>query len=250
MAITGAVPFAARAHVAMLIGGFRSPSAIMYCAYGTDDTAPNNNNDSLGAEVDRATAVVTATVGANFEATATLTIPYDLTIGEVGLFNAYNELMYREGGMSVAKEEDDTYTITFNGTVISWDDSGFSTGGKVETRDLIINNSSPEAFTHIAYGTGTTAENATHTTLATETERVAASVETLSILSPFDTIRFAGLFSAVSSATTISEIGVFNDATAGDMLRRELLDNTVSIPAGQKPVVVLDVIIRGSTSTA
>jgi len=249
MAISGSAPWVGRAHVAQLIGGVRSPSATLYCAYGTDNSAAVEADAGLGAEVARAAATISATAGIHFEAVYVFTIPYDLTIGEVGLYNAYGELIYREGGMSRAKEEDDAYTVKCEIDVDSYAANRFTTGGNTEVRDLIINNSNPVAFTHIAFGTGTTAESAAHTTLATETERVAATIDFLSVLAPFDTIRFAGLFTAVATATTVSEIAVFNAAAGGDMLVRELLDNTVSIPAGQRPVVVIDVILGGDTDT-
>lgn len=249
MAITGAAPMVGRAHVAQLIGGVRSPSATLYCAYGTDNTAPVDTDERLGAEVARGAATITATSGGAFEATYAFTIPYDLTVGEVGLYNTFGELIYREGGMATAKEEDDSYTVTCEIDVDSYTSNRFTTGAVTEIRDLIINNSSPSAFTHIAFGTGTTAESAAHTTLATETERVAATIDFLSVLAPFDTIRFAGLFTAVTSATTVSEIAVFNASTGGDMLLRELLDNTVVIPVGHRPVVVVDIILGGAADT-
>lgn len=249
MAITGAAPMVGRAHVAQLIGSVRSPSSTLYCAYGTDDTAPVDTDERLGAEVARGAATVTAAAGGSFEATYAFTIPYDLTIGEIGLYNNFGELIYREGGMSTAKEADDDYTVTCEIDVDSYVANRFTTGGITEVRDLIINNSTPVAFTHIAFGTGTTAESAAHTTLATETERVVATIDFLSVLAPFDTIRFAGLFTAVATATVVSEIGVFNAATGGDMLTRELLDNTVTIPAGHRPVAVIDIILGGAEDT-
>jgi hypothetical protein len=249
VAITGAAPYVGRTHVAHLIGGVRSPSTTLYCAYGIDSTAPVDTDGRLGAEIARGIATVTPTAGGSFEATYVFTIPYDLTVGEVGLYNVYGELIYREGGMAVAKEEDDSYTVTVAIDVDSYIGNRFTTGGVTEVRDLIINNSSPVAFTFIAFGTGVTAESAAHTTLATETERVAVTVYLLSILAPFDTIRFAGLFSAVASTTTVSEVAIFNASSGGDMLLRELIDNPVEIPAAQKPVVVIDVILGGDTDT-
>ncbi|GAJ11765.1 unnamed protein product [marine sediment metagenome] len=161
----------------------------------------------------------------------------------------YGELIYREGGMSVAKEEDDSYTVTCAIDVDSYGANRFTTGAITEVRDLIINNSSPAAFTHIAFGTGTAVEAAARTTLATETERIAAEIYFLSVLAPFDTIRFAGLFTAVAANTTVTEVAVFNAAESGDMLVRELLDNTVVIPAGMRLVVVIDVILGGDADT-
>ena len=249
MAITGAAPYTGRAHVAQLIGGIRTPSATLYCAYGLDNTAAADTDERLGAEVARGIATITPAAAGSFEATYAFTIPYDLTVGEVGLYNSFGELIYREGGYSTAKEEDDSYTVTVEVDVDSYVGNRFTTGGVTEVRDLIINNSTPVAFTHIAFGTGTTAESAAHTTLATETERVAAEIYFLSVLAPFDTIRFAGLFTAVVSSTVVTEIAIFNAASSGDMLMRELLDITVTIPSGQRPVGVIDVILGGDAAT-
>lgn len=249
MAITGAAPIVGRAHVALLIGGVRSPSATLYCAYGTGTAAAVDTQERLVTEVARGAATITAGAAGSFEATYAFTIPYDLTVGEVGLYNVYGELIYREGGMSTAKEEDDVYTVTCEIDVDSYGAYRFTTGAITEVRDLIINNSSPAAFTHIAFGTGTTAESAAHTTLATETERVAATVDFLSVLAPFDTIRFAGLFTAVASSTVVTEVAIFNAASGGDMLMRELLDIAVTIPSGQRPVGVIDVILAGAADT-
>ena len=157
MGITGAAPFVGRAHVAQLIGGIRTPSATLYCAYGLDNTAAADTDERLGAEVARGIATISVGAGGNFEATYAFTIPYDLTVGEVGLYNVYGELIYREGGYSTAKEEDDAYTVGVAVDVDSYVSNRFTTGAVTEVRDLIVNNSSPAAFTHIAFGTGTTA---------------------------------------------------------------------------------------------
>lgn len=249
MAITSAAPFVGRSHVAQLIGGIRSPSSTLYCAYGLGTDAAVNADERLVAEVSRGAATVTAVSTDSFEATHAFIIPYDLTVGEVGLYNVFGELIYREGGYSVAKEEDDSYTVTVEIDVESYVSNRFTTAGITEVRNLMINNSSPSAFTHIAFGTGTTAESAAHTALVSETERVAATIDFLSVLAPFDTIRFAGLFTAVTSAKAVSEIAVFNASSGGDMLLRELSDIVVTIPTSQRPIVVIDVILGGAPDT-
>lgn len=120
-----------------------------------------------------------------------------------------------------------------------------TTGGITEVVDLLGNVSSPIEYGWIAYGTGTTAESAAHTTLATETARVAATVSLVSILAPEDTLRFFALATA-GSTITLTEIGVFNDADSGegDMLGRILLDTPVSVTAEDQIILIYDFPIK------
>ena len=103
-----------------------------------------------------------------------------------------------------------------------------TTTGRHELVDLAGNLSTPVEFGWIAYGTGTTAENKAHTTLATETDREAATIEIISVYAPHDTMRFYYLFTA-AAAYTVTEIAVFNAATAGTMLGRKLLTYSVDV---------------------
>lgn len=88
---------------------------------------------------------------------------------------------------------------------------------------LLGGTDTPVDFTYIAYGSGTTAVAAGDTALGTQTgSRAVATVETLSILKPNDTVRFSANIVAVAAGTA-TEIGVFTAATAGTMLLRTLL---------------------------
>lgn len=99
---------------------------------------------------------------------------------------------------------------------------GLTTAGLTEIIYLLGDISTPVEFGWIAYGTGTTAESTAQTALITETARTAATVSLVSVLAPQDTIRFTGIFT-VATAITITEVGVFNVVTSGDMIGRALL---------------------------
>lgn len=86
----------------------------------------------------------------------------------------------------------------------------------------------PVPFSYIAYGTGTTAEGIALTALATEVERAAATVEIVSTYTPNDTVRFSHEFTAAGTISA-TEVGVFNDSTAGTMLGRKLVNGTTGV---------------------
>jgi hypothetical protein len=81
-------------------------------------------------------------------------------------------------------------------------------------------------FPYIAYGTGTTAEATNLTTLTTETDRVAATIEIISVYAPFDTLRVSGAFTIGTSPPVVTEIGVFSASTSGTMWARKLVGAT------------------------
>ena len=80
----------------------------------------------------------------------------------------------------------------------------------------------PKPFAYIAYGTGSTAEGIALTALATETARAAATVEIVSTNTANDTVRFWNEFTA-DGAKTVTEVGVFDASSTGNMLGRKLL---------------------------
>ena len=83
----------------------------------------------------------------------------------------------------------------------------------------------PATVTHFAVGTGTTAVLGAQTTLTTEVEREAITVATTA--SKTVTIKYY-LSSATANGNTLAEIGLFNDATTGDMFARALLTPTIA----------------------
>ena len=120
--------------------------------------------------------------------------------------------------------------------------------GRIEIVNLMGNLSTPIEFGWIAYGTGTTAESAGLTTLTTETDREAATVSIISVYAPNDTMRFSYVFD-VATGVTVTEIAVFNAATAGDMIGRKLLDNSVLTVTGGKLIAIYDVPLQEAKTT-
>ncbi len=90
-----------------------------------------------------------------------------------------------------------------------------------------INGSgSPAAATYIAVGTGATAANATDTTLQTETatsglSRASATVSLVTTTVTNDTAQLVVTFS-VSGTVAVTESGVFNAASSGTLLCRQV----------------------------
>lgn len=74
----------------------------------------------------------------------------------------------------------------------------------------------PTAMSNMAIGTGTTAADASQTTLVTETARSALSSTVVST----NTVTYTATFGAGSGTGAVTEAGIFNGATAGTMLNR------------------------------
>ncbi len=92
--------------------------------------------------------------------------------------------------------------------------------GKSETAGLLIGDTGATAFGYIAIGTGTTAPSASDTALETETHRASATTSLTTTNVTNDTAQLEATFNFTSSYA-ITESGIFNDATAGDMLARQ-----------------------------
>lgn len=93
--------------------------------------------------------------------------------------------------------------------------------GKAEVAQLIGAGLGGTAFQYIAIGTGTTAESATDTAMEIEIARKAATVTNTTTTVTNDTAQFVATFSSsdgLSGTAAVTEYGLFNDATAGDML--------------------------------
>jgi hypothetical protein len=96
------------------------------------------------------------------------------------------------------------------------------------------------AFTYIALGTGTGAESTADTTLGTEItdtglQRAAA---TCSYVADY-IARWTKTFSATGSKT-ITEVGLFNDASAGTMYLRKKFDAGISVVNGQDITILIE----------
>lgn len=98
--------------------------------------------------------------------------------------------------------------------------------GKAALANLAGNVSSPTAFTYLAVGTSTTAVAVNQTALGAEITtgglaRASATVSRVTTTVTNDTLRLE--YTWTSSAThAVEEIGIFNAASAGDMLARAL----------------------------
>jgi len=95
-----------------------------------------------------------------------------------------------------------------------------------EISGLVGNTGSKTAFTYLAVGTGTTASAATDTALETEItdtglERAAATVSQVTTTQTNDTLQLLKQWTATGSAA-VTEVGAFNDASAGTMLGRQV----------------------------
>jgi len=91
---------------------------------------------------------------------------------------------------------------------------------------LLAGDASAVPFTYLALGTGTTAASATDTTLETETSasglaRAAATVSRVTTTVANDTLQLLKAFTAGASVA-ITECGMFNDASVGTMLGRQV----------------------------
>ena len=91
--------------------------------------------------------------------------------------------------------------------------------GKADVADLIGGVNGIAAFDYIAIGTGTTAEAATDTALGTEVARGQATKSLITTNVTNDTLQLQFAFNFTSS-NAITEAGVFNASTGGDMLCR------------------------------
>lgn len=99
---------------------------------------------------------------------------------------------------------------------------------------LLAGDASAVPFTYLALGTGTTAAAATDTALETESsasglERAAATVSRVQTTVSNDTLQLAKTFTAGATAA-ITECGIFNDASTGTLLGRQVFSavNVVS----------------------
>ena len=117
-----------------------------------------------------------------------------------------------------------------------------TTAGKTEMAKLWAGETA-DAWTYIALGTGTTAANVADTTLETEKYRTAATVDLISVLYPEDTLLFRA--STTADATwTISEVGILNAASGGDLLCRTLPAKTKDVVANSKIITLYYVTIK------
>jgi len=186
--------------------------------------------------------------------TGLTTVPLSGTKVEVNFTNASvgedYHVIYRKAGSGEYAEltqlaTGTTYYLDTGltaGTIYTYkvrDLSGASTYGDYSSEATAT---PPVPFLYIAYGTGTTAEGVALTALTTETDRAAATVEIVSTHTANDTVRFSHEFT-IDGTVSVTEIGVFDDETAGTMLGRKLF-TAVAMTDQQTFIAKYDFIVK------
>lgn len=118
--------------------------------------------------------------------------------------------------------------------------------GKRETKNIITSaglaqiallagDATAVPFTYLALGTGTTAANIADTTLGAETvvsglARAVATVARVTTTVTNDTLQLTKVFTSAGANTAVTECGIFNAASIGTLLGRQVFTalNTIS----------------------
>lgn len=221
----------------------------------------------MNTEVTRSAATITRTNTTQTNDTLTLTVTFSptgdqvgKTMNELGVYDAASGGNLRwwgfpwlepDGLSGITIGSGDTVAVTIEWNVKQYSSSaGLTNAGMALLTALWGNVSSPVGVTYIAYGTGTTAESASLTTLTTETARVAATFSKESVYGTNDTLKWTATSTATGTVTP-TEIGVFNDSTAGTMLFRRLIVGSRAFTAGQKVGMLAKATLKdGSVSFA
>ncbi len=123
---------------------------------------------------------------------------------------------------------------------------GLTKTGLAEMANLGINDSSPNYWSHLAIGTGTTAFANTQTALVTPSgARVASTEERITTTHSNDTMRLHATFD-ITSPITITEVGIFNALTGGEMLARTVLTTPKAVTSGQVYALIYDIPIAAA----
>ena len=110
-------------------------------------------------------------------------------------------------------------------------DNLITDAGLEEVAKLIGSGLNGTSFGYIAFGTGTTVEANTDTTLETEIDRVQATIELDTTNVSNDTVKLTATHTA-SGTEGITEYGIFNAGSGGTMLSRKVKD-VVNLSAGE-----------------
>ena len=94
--------------------------------------------------------------------------------------------------------------------------------GRASVAGLMLVDVGGTAYDYLAIGTGTTASAATDTALEYKTHRVAGTGTRVTTTVTNDTAQLVVTFSGFSGSEAITEIGMFNAASAGTMLMRQV----------------------------
>ena len=104
--------------------------------------------------------------------------------------------------------------------------------GLAQIAGLLLTDIDGTAFDFVGIGTGTTGALATDTTLQTEKKRKAGTGTRITTTVTNDTAKLVATFSSadgLSGTDQITEVGMFNDASAGVMVMRQTF---TAIPCG------------------
>jgi len=93
--------------------------------------------------------------------------------------------------------------------------------GKASMAGLLLADVTEPAYDYVAIGTGTTPAAATDTALEFETHREAGTGTLTTVNVTNDTAQLVAIFSGYTGTEAVTEAGMFNDPTAGDMLCRQ-----------------------------
>ncbi len=102
-----------------------------------------------------------------------------------------------------------------------WHPNLVVTSGKNHIADQ-LSDKGEAAMSHMAIGTGTTAAVATDTALGTELDRNALTSKTQGTGSDANKVTYVASWAAGDGTGAITEAGIFNSASAGQMLNRSV----------------------------
>ena len=105
-------------------------------------------------------------------------------------------------------------TIALNDEIVQETENLVVTAGKNWVADRM--NNANTVMTHMAVGTGTTAAAAGNTTLVTENDRNALTSTTVTA----NAVAYVATWAAGDGTAALTEAGLFDAASAGDMLAR------------------------------
>jgi len=105
-------------------------------------------------------------------------------------------------------------TIAVNDEIVQETENLVVTAGKNWVADRM--NNANTVMTHMAVGTGTTAAAAGNTTLVTETDRNALTSTTVTA----NAVAYVATWAAGDATAALTEAGIFDAASSGDMLAR------------------------------
>ena len=109
-------------------------------------------------------------------------------------------------------------TIALNDEIVQETENLVVTAGKNQVADRM--NNANTVMTHMAVGTGTNAAAAGDTTLQTENDRNALTSTTVTN----NAVAYVATWAAGDATAAITEAGIFDAASSGDMLARTKFD--------------------------